>query len=283
MPALNGGPTRPTPVVRCGAPSRGTTSPRSTARPPKSRIADPTDPTRIFSWLICESYDDKGNAVVYTYVPEDSAGVDGSHVHERNRTEQSRSANRYLKRIKYGNRMPRQPEEDLSQRTDWLFEVVFDYDEGHYQTLLPDAGGRPLVEAVKDKSQDWPVRQDPFSSYRAGFEVRTYRLCRRVLMFAHFPDELGVDDCLVRSTAFTYAERSIATVMTSVSQSGYVRRDDGTYLKKSLPPLQFEYSQAVLQAEVREVNSESLENLPYGLDGARYQWWTWTGKGFPVS
>jgi hypothetical protein len=216
-------------------------------------------------------------------VPEDSAGVDGSHVHERNRTEQSRSANRYLKRIKYGNRMPRQPEEDLSQRTDWLFEVVFDYDEGHYQTLLPDAGGRPLVEAVKDKSQDWPVRQDPFSSYRAGFEVRTYRLCRRVLMFAHFPDELGVDDCLVRSTAFTYAERSIATVMTSVSQSGYVRRDDGTYLKKSLPPLQFEYSQAVLQAEVREVNSESLENLPYGLDGARYQWWTWTGKGFPVS
>jgi hypothetical protein len=35
-----------------------------------SRIFDPTDPdpdhpTRIFSWLICESYDDKGNAIVY--------------------------------------------------------------------------------------------------------------------------------------------------------------------------------------------------------------------------
>ena len=37
-----------------------------------SRIFDPTDPspanpTRVFSWLICESYDDKGNAIVYKY------------------------------------------------------------------------------------------------------------------------------------------------------------------------------------------------------------------------
>ena len=31
----------------------------------ESRIADPADPTRIFSWLICQSYDDKGNAIVY--------------------------------------------------------------------------------------------------------------------------------------------------------------------------------------------------------------------------
>ena len=28
---------------------------------------DPVHPTRIFSWLICQSYDDKGNAVVYKY------------------------------------------------------------------------------------------------------------------------------------------------------------------------------------------------------------------------
>jgi len=28
--------------------------------PNLSRQADPTDPARIFTWLICESYDDKG-------------------------------------------------------------------------------------------------------------------------------------------------------------------------------------------------------------------------------
>ena len=32
-----------------------------------SRISDPDDPLRVFSWLICESYDDKGNAIVYEY------------------------------------------------------------------------------------------------------------------------------------------------------------------------------------------------------------------------
>jgi hypothetical protein len=75
---------------------------------PDSRIVDPTGASRIFSWLICESYDDKGNAIVYECAHEDEkedpADVDLSQAHERNRTNESRSANRYPKRIKYGNR-----------------------------------------------------------------------------------------------------------------------------------------------------------------------------------
>src|SRR5438270_12501716 len=63
----------------------------------ESRIADPADPERIFSWLICESYDDKGNAILYTYVPEDSTSIDLSQAYEKNRTDASRSTNRYLK------------------------------------------------------------------------------------------------------------------------------------------------------------------------------------------
>ena len=31
----------------------------------ESHIANPNDPNHIFSWLICESYDDKGNAICY--------------------------------------------------------------------------------------------------------------------------------------------------------------------------------------------------------------------------
>ena len=57
----------------------------------------------------------------------------------------------------------------------------------------------------------WTARVDPFSSYRAGFEVRTYRLCQRVLMFHHFPDELGTPDYLVRSTDFTYSDEDDPT------------------------------------------------------------------------
>ncbi|MDN3514332.1 MAG: hypothetical protein NG747_08030 [Candidatus Brocadia sp.] len=244
----------------------------------ESRIADPADTSRIFSWLICESYDDKGNAIIYDYVPEDSARIDISQANERNRTDQSRSANRYLKCIKYGNKTSRLIQPDLSIM-EWLFEVVFDYDEGRYEELPGNPNEHQFVKARMQPTQAWPVRQDPFSTYRSGFEVRTYRLCHRVLMFHHFKDELGIDDYLVRSTEFTYIESPIASFITSVTQSGYKYRPDGTYLKKSLPPLEFEYSKADIQEEVREIDPESLENLPYGLDGAQYQWVDLDGEG----
>jgi RHS repeat-associated protein len=239
----------------------------------ESRIYDPQDPKRIFSWLICESYDDKGNAILYQYKPEDSHGVDLSSANERNRTDNSRSANRYLKRIKYGNKVPYKTTEELSPLSkDWMFELVFDYGENYSE----DEHGIPVYVSLHDKDDDtthqWKIRQDPFSSYRAGFEIRTYRLCQRVLMFHHFPEELGIDDYLVKSTEFTYAEDPIASFITHISQSGFLLKSDGTYLKKSLPPLEFEYTKATVSREIKEIDPKSLENIPYGLDGARYQW-----------
>jgi len=244
-----------------------------------SRICDPSDPARIFTWLICESYDDRGNAIFYEYKAEDSTGVDCSQAHERNRTEVSRSANRYLKSIKYCNQTPRQEDEALSQRSDWLFEVVFDYGEHDPDKPKPgDAGA-------------WLCRHDPFSSYRSGFEVRAYRLCQRILMFHHFPEEQGVGrDCLVRSTDFVYRNlrnnpedlrkgHPIASFIATLRQSGYKLQPDGGYHKKSLPPLEFEYSQALLDEEVREIEQQSLENLPTGLDGAQYEWIDLDGEG----
>ncbi|MBI1744415.1 toxin [Candidatus Acetothermia bacterium] len=244
----------------------------------ESRISDPADPTRIFSWLICESYDDKGNSIIYEYVSEDSTGIDLSQANEQNRTEAIRSANRYLKRIKYGNKESRLVQPDLS-KMNWVFEIVFDYEEEHYESLPLDAQGRQLVHARINKTQNWPVRQDPFSSYRSGFEVRTYRLCQRVLMFHHIPDELSTEDYLVRSTEFAYDQSPIASFITEVTQSGYVRQSDGTYLQKSLPPLEFEYSQPTINEEIREIDKESLENLPSGLDGTNYQWADLDGEG----
>ena len=59
---------------------------------------------------------------------------------------------------------------------------------------------------MPDDPGQWGFRDDPFSTYRAGFEVRTTRLCQRVLMFHHFDGEEDVGkDCLVRSTDFTYS------------------------------------------------------------------------------
>lgn len=265
---------------------------------------DPAHPTRIYSWLICQSYDDKGNAIIYEYQSEDSQRIfedqQGQLValaHERNRNDATRSANRYLKRVKYGNRTPNRDATtwqatdptQLSNET-WMFEVVFDYGERHYAEDEPDADGRVFARALIDPpaGSHWPVRQDPFSTYRAGFEVRTYRRCRRVLMFHHFPQELGIIDCLVRSTEFSYIGSPAASFISNITQSGYVRQpiqnQPNRYLKRSLPPLEFEYSQvkspeALARQPIREIDAESLENLPIGLDGTSYQWMDLDGEG----
>ena len=243
-----------------------------------TRIADPADPTRIFSWLIADSQDDKGNAISYEYEAEDSSNVDLSQSTERNRSDTSRSANRYVKRIKYGNTPSLLTQPDITQ-VSWLFEVVFDYGEGHYQAQPPDSEGRIFVTASVDGTQPWPVRQDPFSRYRSCFEVRTYRLCQRVLVFHHFPKELGTVDYLAHAVEFTYQQTPIASFMTAITRSGFVRQDDGTFLQGALPPVEFEYSQAKVQPEVRDVDPASLANLPSTVDGGRYRWLDLDGEG----
>ncbi|MBN1428900.1 MAG: hypothetical protein JXB07_10990 [Anaerolineae bacterium] len=242
-----------------------------------SQIADPGVPSRVFSWLICESYDDKGNAILYEYTEEDSEGIDLAQVHERNRTEGTRAANRYLKHIYYGNCTPHKAGEDMTGIDDWLFEVVFDYGE-HYQEQSPDAQGCVFATASPQTQQAWDVRLDPFSSYRAGFEVRTYRLCQRVLMFHHFPDEAVGSDCLVASTDFEYDENAFASFLVSVTHSGYVRQSGSSFLKQSLPPLEFEYSAVKLDQTIHGIDADSLENLPVGLSSP-YQWVDLDGEG----
>lgn len=248
-------------------------------RTTESRIADPEDPLRVFSWLVCESHDDRGNAIVYRYQAEDSRNVSASLLHERNRNEISRSANRYPKRILFGNQTPYRPGEDLREREDWMFEVVFDYEEGHYSPASNDDEDPRSVEASTEAMSPWRVRQDPLSSYRSGFEVRTYRLCRRILMFHHFAEELGVDSCLVRATHFDYEEDLIHTRLTSAVQSGYRHVEGITFQERSLPPVEFDYSEAEIQSEIQEIDRESLENLPGGLFGSSYRWVDLDGEG----
>lgn len=253
----------------------------------ESRIADPQDSRKIFTWLISETRDDKGNAVLYRYKAEDGAGVDLSRANEHNRgplSDNRRSANRYLKHIYYGNRTPvldalgkRPPlvaKADMDGRIaqhDWMFQVVFDYGEHDATTPRPNDAGA------------WIFRTDPFASYRAGFEVRTTRLCQRVLMFHHFGAEAQVgNDCLVRSTDFSYSteQQSIYSLLVAVTQTGY-QRSGGGYDRRSLPPVEYEYSKPRMQDTVQDIDEQSLESLPTGLDGNLYQWIDLHGEGTP--
>jgi RHS repeat-associated protein len=274
-------------------------------RTSESQIADGQDSNRVFSWMICESRDDKGNAVIYEYAPENDAHVDATLVSERNR---ARTSNRYLKRIKYGNRTSHLIQPDLA-RSEWMFEVVFDYDEDHCLEINPECGpeAHRLVWATPSPPQPWRIRPDPFSSHRAGFEVRTYRRCRRVLLFHRFA-ELAAGAYLVRATEFSYDDLDYRRPMTvdaelahpgssrfgsflrTVTQSGFVREDrqipaevNGadyvTYRRKSLPSLEFDYSKAIVDEAIHDLSPDDTENLPIGLDGKRYQWVDINGEG----
>jgi RHS repeat-associated protein len=242
---------------------------------PDSRIADPDNPERVFSWLICASHDDTGNATSYDYIAEDSSGVDGGLASERNRTDRSRSAGRHLKRIRYGNRVPaltvgHHPGTVPADDADWMFEVVFDYGDHEGEAPAPWP------------TRAWPCRPDPFSTRRPGFEVRSYRLCHRILMFHHFPAEPDVGAaCLVSATELGYTSTGSGgmTTLASVTHAGYSRRRGGGYRRQSLPPVEFRYSRPVIGREIRELSPDALENLPAGIDEVAYQWVDLDGEG----
>lgn len=88
-----------------------------------SQISDPANPAHVFSWLLDCSYDARGNVIAYDYQAEDDTKVPQT-VSEVGRTV---TANRYLKRIRYGNTTPYLPAVTQELPADWHFEVLFDY------------------------------------------------------------------------------------------------------------------------------------------------------------
>jgi RHS repeat-associated protein len=249
---------------------------------PCSRIADPADPARIFSWQICRSWDDKGNAALYSYVAEDSAGIDETAAHEANRTPRTRAAQSYLKTIQYGNIQPYYPyiphwesEPEVTFPADWLFSVVLDY------------GDHASVPPAPKRDRPWPLRPDPFSSHRSRFEVRTYRRIQRLLFFNNFPNELTAGpDHLVGSLDLVYSDQQVPpdpaiplyTFVVSITQTGYRQGDQGP-VARSLPPLEFSYGQPRIQQDILTLDPGSQANLPEGLDGSRFRWVDLDGEG----
>jgi RHS repeat-associated protein len=248
-----------------------------------ARISDPAIAAHVFKWLLETTYDDKGNVIFYAYLPENSTGVDATAANEANRRNGNAPfTNCYLKRILYGNQTPYVIGEDLTARKDWLFEVVLDYGEHNQQNPQP----------TPDPTLVWVTRADPFSTFRSTFEVRTYRLCKRVLMFHHFsPTAQGPPDFdgVVRSTDFAYDQESaqsalvgdpITTKLLSVTQTGYPANPTAaSSAPKSFPPVEFTYTEAVIDSTVQIVSPESMENVPAGLSKAGCQWIDLDGEG----
>jgi RHS repeat-associated protein len=227
-----------------------------------STIADSKDATRIFEWLPEFVFDDKGNCSQYIYMNEDKQGLDNSLLHNRNRLEGGSITytNLYLEKVLYGNKTPYTKfGNPYPLEADYMFQTVLDY--GEYDQNAP-----------YHKIRAWDYRKDSFSDYKAGFEIRTTRLCRRVLLFHYFA-ELPGGFALIRSLNIEYdtTTEQDFTFLKSLTSFGYIKQASGAYTHKNLPSMEFEYQKHDWNQKVENITIENLIHSPSGLYEAEYQ------------
>lgn len=236
-----------------------------------TKVFDKENPTNIFQWLLEAQYDNWGNSIRYEYKAEDLINVEGSPSFERNRVlKRGFNAQRYLKRIHYGNQIPEYPNQVAYSSQKWLFEVVFDYGDQERDNL-------PYHNTF---DTIWHARPDAFSSYIAGFEQRTYRLCQRILMYHHF-EELGTGSTLVGNMQLNHDERAEGSVLKAIGYTGYKRTMSDTYDSKSFPQTIFDYTIPEVASSFESTTEQSNSNIPIGLNGLNYKWTDLYGEGLP--
>jgi hypothetical protein len=253
-------------------------------RTPGARIADPLDASRIFRWLPEWTYDDRGNCVEYLYKEEDLANVPDV-IEERNRRNGLQPlSNKHLKRIRYGNHNPYFPNSSKAfdppppQDPAYFFEATLDYGE--------HGDADPTPEEVRT----WTCRFDPFSDCRPGFEMRTYRLCRRILFFHSFAElEFAPAPYLVRSLDFKYQslhfdgapyQSQEADFIIGVQRTHYKRTSAAAYDSKSWPAVDLTYQPLNWNKNVQTVSQDDLVGAPARIT-RDYQWLDLYGDGAP--
>lgn len=226
-------------------------------------ISDPNNDKNIFEWFLEKTYDDKGNCLTYEYKEENQTNIPVNPAEKHRLNGLSKISNTYLKRIYYGNTVPvNRLNGELEAANRWLFEVVFDYGEhdsdSHYNEQVL-----------------WSCRKDPQSTYRSGFEIRTYRLCKRVLMFHHF-DELGSHPYLVASTNFDYEETPAATFLKSAQHWAHEKGKTPA----PFPPITFTYSKRSISPP-KKVDVKLDDERGLAIDPAQLSWTDLHNEGIP--
>lgn len=237
----------------------------------ESRIADPADTTRVFEWLLCKTHDDKGNLSLNYFKPEDFLAIDKKG-NEKNRL--NNCTQTYLKKVLYGNKTPYYPGDAIPAEEDFLFKVVLDY--GEHDTA------ENIAKDIYLEKKPWSCRKDPFSDYRAGFEIRTYRRCNRVLIF-HCFDELPNNPYLAKSLQLFYDdELKLAgnnntvpgfSFLVKARQNGHLWDETkGYYTTKYLPETEIQYQPHEWNTEIVALTPGNSAHVPAGLSDKSYLW-----------
>ncbi|WP_210558812.1 MULTISPECIES: SpvB/TcaC N-terminal domain-containing protein [unclassified Pseudomonas] len=230
-----------------------------------SRRADPDDPLRVGSWLLCESMNPQGEHICFDYLADDQ-DPDPTHDYR---------AQRYLRAIFYGNVTASQhlyswTVEDPAE-LDWHFHLLFDYGERTRSlTEAPVYGGDSLAV--------WDKRRDPFSTFGQGFELGTRRLCRQILMFHNFSRPAGEDPLLVRRLLLEYPSPADPWTYNRITAAHYQAFDASGALETT-PPVEFDYSPFEINKTPSRMFAE--DTMPGLEDGQFYQCVDLYGEGVP--
>ncbi|MCB9157644.1 MAG: VCBS repeat-containing protein [Caldilineaceae bacterium] len=263
-------------------------------RTSQARILDPSPNKQhhIFEWLLEETFDAKGNHIQYEYAQE----LKEPDVTRLGQSEEHRdySSQRYIRRILYGN-IPHSTElldTKIPKRRNhhYLFEVLFDYgdiaENPDTPYITPQTGDEPTY--VEQTANDWYLRPDPFSTYRAGFEVRTLRRCHRVLMYHHFPELAEAEKSattLVKATEFTYRQNpnTQISLLAAATVKGYRwAADKPGYIAAAMPPITFGYSEFALNTRLIQTLQGQRNQLPaMSLSNANLTLVDLHGNGLP--
>jgi RHS repeat-associated protein len=248
---------------------------------PESCIAYPENENRIFEWLLSYSCDDKGSVIRYIYKLEDFVGVPRvrSEANHINKSTQS-----YLKEVWYGNKTPFYRGDGLPEANDFHFKVVLNYGEiQKSETTLSTTGLEDNKRVSFTESGNWTSRLDAFSSCRSGFNVRTYRRCKSILVYHRFEEELPIEDYLVRSLELTYRDELPLgesgkevegfSFLTKIVQTGY-KYDavNFNYYYQPLPAFEFEYQPHLWNSTVVKADPAQMVHAPVGINDKQYLW-----------
>lgn len=212
-------------------------------------IADPSKRTKVFAWKLSKTIDPFENRIEYEYMRD--SGTDGPHQWDQ----------LYLKQIRYA---------DYTQnsRTKFLVSVTFIYDDEK----------NPTGHSNQRHS-------DPFSEYRSGFEIRTRKRCKWILIKTHADAEH-----LVRGYELIYLDErddlgnledllplNNVSLLSQIKVIGY---DDNGQPKEELPPLEFSYTQ--FEPEKRNFFPFTGQEMPpFSLGNPNYEMADLIGNGLP--
>lgn len=160
----------------------------------------------------------------------------------------------YLTSISYANYLSEKGIQDQ-----FAYQVCMDYGDWQIE-------GERAFRCEKE----WPVRNDVFHDFRAGFPREMRYLCRNILIFHNFTEDFRDGPILVRSVSVSYKQEPEVSLLAEIQVHGNVYRE-GAYIEtEHFPSLQLSYQ----QFDHEKVRETLLEN--------EKQFWIRSGRDVQV-